>query len=56
MKILIEFEIPESHAKCFCNDEDRISSVIGHSRVDFKWNVVVKDYVRSVKKQIIHKS
>ena len=40
MKITVEFELPDSYAACFCNDEDRIDSLIGSVDKDFTYSII----------------
>ena len=39
MKITVEFELPDNYAECFCNDEDRIDSLIGSVDKDFTYSI-----------------
>ena len=40
MKITVEFELPDSYAACFCNDKDRIDSLIGSVDKDFTYSII----------------
>lgn len=40
MKITVEFELPNSYAAYFCNDKDRIDSLIGSVDKDFTYSII----------------
>ena len=40
MKITVEFELPDSYAAYFCNDKDRIDSLIGSVDKDFTYSII----------------
>ena len=40
MKITAEFELPDNYAACFCNDKDRIDSLIGSVDKDFTYSII----------------
>ena len=56
MKITVKFELPDSYAACFCNDEDRIDSLIGSVDKDFTYSVIdsgIEDKTNNPKSNIM---
>ena len=52
MKITVEFELPDNYAACFCNDEDRIDSLIGSVDKDLTYSIIdseIKDEANNQK-------